>query len=68
MMTDIINDHKNPIRIGQRASVGAHYGVVRYIGPIPDTDSAVWVGVEWDDSTRGKHNGVHNGVRYFNTL
>jgi dynactin complex subunit len=21
--------------------------------------------VEWDDPTRGKHSGEHNGVRYF---
>jgi hypothetical protein len=24
-----------------------------------------WVGVEWDDPTRGKHDGSHAGVRYF---
>ena len=24
-----------------------------------------WVGVEWDDSSRGKHNGEHDGVQYF---
>ena len=24
-----------------------------------------WVGVDWDDPTRGKHNGEKDGVQYF---
>ena len=24
-----------------------------------------WIGVEWDDQSRGKHDGVHDGVKYF---
>ena len=24
-----------------------------------------WVGIEWDDSSRGKHDGSKNGVSYF---
>ena len=27
----------------------------------------VWLGVEWDDPTRGKHSGEHEGVSYFKT-
>ena len=26
-----------------------------------------WLGVEWDDPTRGKHDGSHQGKRYFTT-
>ena len=26
-----------------------------------------WLGVEWDDPSRGKHDGSHNGQRYFMT-
>jgi dynactin complex subunit len=26
-----------------------------------------WIGVEWDDSTRGRHNGTVNGQYYFET-
>ena len=25
----------------------------------------LWLGVEWDDPSRGKHSGEHNGVQYF---
>ena len=35
-------------------------GTVRYIGPVATSKdaSASWVGVEWDDVTRGKHDGM----------
>jgi len=34
-------------------------GTVRYLGPVASAKdpTAAWVGVEWDDSTRGKHDG-----------
>jgi len=66
-MTDVISNHDKSIKIGRRVSVGTHYGTVRYVGSIPDTDF-IWAGIEWDDSSRGKHDGIHNGVRYFKTL
>ncbi|KDE05057.1 hypothetical protein MVLG_04498 [Microbotryum lychnidis-dioicae p1A1 Lamole] len=41
-------------------------GTIRYVGSIPPTVGE-WLGIEWDDPSRGKHDGVHNqtGVRYF---
>lgn len=24
-----------------------------------------WYGIEWDDDGRGKHNGTHGGIQYF---
>ncbi|SCZ96081.1 BZ3500_MvSof-1268-A1-R1_Chr8-1g09991 [Microbotryum saponariae] len=41
-------------------------GTIRYVGSIPPT-AGEWLGIEWDDPTRGKHDGVHDktGVRYF---
>lgn len=27
----------------------------------------MWIGVEWDDPDRGKHNGSVNGIHYFKT-
>jgi len=25
----------------------------------------LWVGIEWDEANRGKHNGTVNGYKYF---
>lgn len=63
-MADAIDDRNASIKVGQRVCVGTYHGIVRYIGPLPDTH-AVWVGIEWCNSSRGKHNGVYNGIKYF---
>lgn len=43
-----------------------YLGTILYAGSIPPTPG-IWFGVEWDDPSRGKHGGVHEGtgVRYF---
>lgn len=51
-------------RVGQRVQVDDALATVRYIGEIPNT-SGLWLGVEWDAPQRGKHDGFHEGVRYF---
>ncbi|GJP54616.1 hypothetical protein CLOM_g13685 [Closterium sp. NIES-68] len=58
--------------VGQRVALkepemGSRYaprGTVRYVGPV-DGYKSEWVGVEWDDPLRGKHDGVVTGKRYF---
>ncbi|KAK1755181.1 hypothetical protein QBC47DRAFT_323971 [Echria macrotheca] len=50
--------------IGQRRSYDGALCTVRYTGEVAGT-SGSWLGVEWDDGSRGKHDGQHNGVRYF---
>ncbi|KAB5581001.1 hypothetical protein GE09DRAFT_1020727 [Coniochaeta sp. 2T2.1] len=50
--------------IGERLSYDGALCTVRYIGTVEGT-SGSWLGVEWDDPTRGKHDGQHKGVRYF---
>jgi len=52
------------IRIGQRRSYDGALCTIRYIGQVAGT-SGSWLGVEWDDPTRGKHDGQHKEVRYF---
>jgi dynactin complex subunit len=37
---------------------------VRYVGVVADKPGR-WLGVEWDDPVRGKHDGTHDGVTYF---
>lgn len=50
--------------VGQRRSYAGDLCTVRYVGTVEGT-SGEWLGVEWDDPTRGKHSGEHRGVRYF---
>ncbi|KAF3769241.1 hypothetical protein M406DRAFT_95917 [Cryphonectria parasitica EP155] len=53
--------------IGQRRSYDGALCTVRYIGQVGGT-SGEWLGVEWDDPSRGKHDGSHKGARYFTCL
>ncbi|CAH9122536.1 unnamed protein product [Cuscuta epithymum] len=53
-------------RVGQRVhySGDSHRtGSVKYIGPVKGY-TGTWIGVDWDDGN-GKHDGCHNGLRYF---
>ncbi|KFY91082.1 hypothetical protein V498_05671 [Pseudogymnoascus sp. VKM F-4517 (FW-2822)] len=52
--------------IGQRLSYDSVPCTVRYIGPVAGTKND-WLGVEWDYPSRGKHDGEHKGVKYFDT-
>ena len=50
--------------IGKRISLAGDLGTVRYVGNVVGTQHD-WLGIEWDDPTRGKHDGVYNGHVYF---
>ncbi|KAI1767586.1 Thioesterase/thiol ester dehydrase-isomerase [Hypoxylon sp. FL1150] len=50
--------------LGDRLSYDGAVCTVRYVGEVSGT-SGSWLGVEWDDPTRGKHDGSHKGTRYF---
>ena len=41
-------------------------GTVLFVGEVPPT-KGTWLGVEWDDPSRGKHSGCHDGIQYFAT-
>lgn len=53
--------------LGGRLSFSDALCTVRYIGPLPD-QKGDWLGVEWDEPDRGKHNGHYKGKRLFETL
>lgn len=53
--------------VGQRLSLKGQLCTVQYFGPVGDK-SGTWLGVEWDDPDRGKHNGTHEGALYFKCL
>ena len=52
-------------KIGQRISVKGEIGTVKYYGTLEHGYGELWLGVEWDDPTRGKHDGVFKGKRIF---
>jgi tubulin-specific chaperone E len=51
-------------KVGERLSYDGALCTVRFVGEVAGT-SGSWIGVEWDDGTRGKHDGSHKGKRYF---
>ncbi|XP_003745338.1 tubulin-specific chaperone E [Galendromus occidentalis] len=55
---------ESPVSVGTRVSVDGYYGTVRFYGSVKGTQGT-WLGIEWDDATRGKHNGCYNGTQYF---
>ena len=57
--------------LGQRVAEasGSAHGTVRYVGTVPTSKKteAIYVGVEWDSDTRGKHDGsvtTGDGVKH----
>jgi dynactin complex subunit len=52
------------MHVGQRVSYGGELCTIRDVGEVDGTKGE-WLGVEWDDPTRGKHNGEAGGRRYF---
>ncbi|XP_065350696.1 tubulin-specific chaperone E [Cloeon dipterum] len=53
--------------VGRRVACDGHRGTVRYDGEIEGAGAGRWLGVEWDEPLRGKHDGVHQGRKYFDT-
>jgi hypothetical protein len=52
-------------KVGKRISLDGELGTVRFYGEVPEGSGKFWYGIEWDNQTRGKHSGTHDGVRYF---
>ncbi|KAJ3522943.1 hypothetical protein NM688_g8801 [Phlebia brevispora] len=55
------------LAVGRRLVHSGYIGTIRYVGPVNGTQGT-WLGVEWDDPKRGKHDGVKDGRRYFTCL
>lgn len=54
--------------INARVELSDFTGVVKYCGKLQHTkkgklmdDGEIWLGIVWDDHTRGKHNGIVEG-------
>ncbi|XP_004578580.1 tubulin-specific chaperone E [Ochotona princeps] len=50
--------------IGRRVEVNGERATVRFSGIVPPV-AGLWLGVEWDNPNRGKHDGSHEGTVYF---
>ncbi|XP_077607853.1 tubulin-specific chaperone E isoform X2 [Crocuta crocuta] len=50
--------------IGRRVEVNGEHATVRFSGVVPPV-AGLWLGVEWDNPARGKHDGSHEGTVYF---
>ena len=61
-----IMDHEE-VYVGQRRSYAGALCTVRYYGQLSNT-KGLWLGVEWDDTSRGKHEGQHEGQQIFTCL
>ncbi|XP_049802228.1 tubulin-specific chaperone E isoform X2 [Schistocerca nitens] len=57
-------DEFSLLQLGQRIECSGSYGTVKYIGEVPPT-KGIWLGIDWDEPHRGKHDGMYNDVRYF---
>uniref|UniRef100_A0A1I7UB38 Tubulin-specific chaperone E n=1 Tax=Caenorhabditis tropicalis TaxID=1561998 RepID=A0A1I7UB38_9PELO len=55
------------MEIGQRVRINTEKATIRFIGEVDGYGKQQWVGLEWDDPSRGKHDGVVKGKRYFQT-
>ncbi|GBP06342.1 Tubulin-specific chaperone E [Eumeta japonica] len=61
-----IEDDEIQIHVGSRIKCNDDFGTVKFIGEIQGY-KGIWYGVEWDDPSRGKHDGAVDGIWYFNT-
>lgn len=52
------------ISIRNKSSDEVSLGTIRFVGSLSGKEGT-WVGVEWDDPHRGKHDGSFDGIRYF---
>lgn len=62
-------------KVGKRVDRGGFRGTIRYYGKLLHVPTKgkfnpqdLWVGVEWDEASRGTHSGSVEGVEYFSTF
>ncbi|KAI3640966.1 hypothetical protein MIR68_001844 [Amoeboaphelidium protococcarum] len=66
LLYSINNYNNDDTIIGKRFEHHGYLGTVKYYGKLhPRQGEQLWFGVEWDDLSRGKHNGNVDGVQYF---
>lgn len=61
-----VDGNDNNVYIGSRVKCNDDFGTVRYIGEVQGY-KGLWYGIEWDNESRGKHDGCLDGIQYFKT-
>lgn len=56
--------------VGRRIEYQNDIGTVKYYGPLKhdaekQDPNQIWLGIQWDNPTRGRHNGTVQGYQYF---
>ncbi|KAF7993113.1 hypothetical protein HCN44_005894 [Aphidius gifuensis] len=66
MVEDVQSVGVQDVKTGQRIECDGQRGTICYVGPVDGTNGT-WLGIDWDNPTRGKHNGTYNNKLYFKT-
>lgn len=53
--------------VDTRIAHAGYLGTVKFVGQVDGTQG-LWLGVEWDDPSRGRHSGAKDGRQYFTCL
>lgn len=56
-----------PLHLDERVQHFGQRGTIRYIGTLEGRGKRMWLGIEWDEVGRGRHDGTADGRRYFTT-
>ena len=58
--------------LGKRVELNEKTAKIKYVGPLKHKkeykENEIWLGLDWEDKTRGKHNGTVEGFEYFKTI
>lgn len=60
----MVPEQISKLAVGTRIDVAGHKGTIKYMGEVVNTKGE-WLGIDWDDPDRGKHDGTHMDVHYF---
>ena len=52
------------LAVSERVSVKGELATIRWVGSL-EGRAGDWIGLEWDNPTRGKHSGEVDGIKYF---
>lgn len=56
-----------PLHINERIQHFGQRGTIRYVGTLDGRGDQTWLGIEWDEVGRGRHDGTVDGRQYFTT-